>query len=341
MDEMRPKEQSFEQDELIQAMSERLRRLMEDEEVQKISYTALIAYRMMHWAASELSAVSGVTPEIQKIIFDAQQRKAMEPFNLQELVSSLTKRHLRWMRKREREYAKVQVKRDAQFREIERRLKREDIPLPVHSMKKVFGDELFRHGDTLLVFGPRKALSLVARWCAMEYERVGGVAALLHSEQVDTAHAGIASYRIPPSWYANAANSSSDLAETLLPGVKPIGKPAAGLLVVSDLDQLLLTSQLCQNRVMRIYSAFAELQQFQYSELAAAMIVCVATDDDLPESDLQQTYPQLMLNMPHVQVRFKKSEIDGAGERELLCVGNDVISVAEIEDKLKAKETEE
>lgn len=341
MTEIEPGHEDELQEEVIRMTSQKLQELMDDSEAQKIAYTALLAYRMLHWAATELSALPGASPQIQKIILDAQQRAAMEPFSLQELISALSKRHLKWMRSKQKAYEKEREQYEAKIRAIEARLSRKDIPLPVHSMRQLFDEHGFRHGDMLLIFGPRKALSLVARWCATEYERVGGVSALLYGEENDPAHDGIASYRMPPSWYANAANSSADLLETLDPIINASSKRPAGLLVAADLDQLLINSPVCSHRAVRVYSAFSELRQLQYSAMAAAMILCVATDDDMPGTDLAQTYSQTMLSVPHIQIKTKESEIAGAGARELLCIGNDIIAVSELEDKLKAKEEEE
>jgi len=237
---------------------------------------------------------------------------------------------LHWIEERMREDKVRRVSRDRRIKQLTQQLRRQDIPLPFHSLRKLFDEKGFTHEDSLSLLGRTQGLELVLRLIALDYQRAGGTVLFLTSSSKQEPER-IARISMPAFQWINSCQIFARLRETLDPHVKAAKVPP-GLIIVENLDKALAKSELGIDRPNRLQRAFAMLKQYQH-ERGVAFVVGIHTNDDPEGIDPMQIYPPLILSCPFTQVKMKQSELVAWSEN--VCIGNDAITLGELKKKIE------
>lgn len=318
------------------ALTERVRqagemlknKLQSDPDLQRLSGTLLFSYRLAYWLISEICAHEGMTHEMTQWLIQAQDMAAQNTFNFLELMEDMDKVRLPWLESKRRESLARRNTLKKRARLMTEAIRRKDIPLPFHSMTSLFGDDGFQHSDTLVVFGPREALALVLRHCSKEYRRAGGRNIFLSTAKKDSEeYEGIADTVISATGWRNAGDITASFMALIDPLLKMTNNRAAGMVVIEDLDHLVTERVVPGDRRQRLRQAYMTTIQ-HHVDSGYALIMGVPTDDEAEDS-----YPRELLDAQRVTVALQDSLIIG-GEPTII-VGNDVVRVDEIRDKLK------
>ncbi|KKN28031.1 hypothetical protein LCGC14_0858430 [marine sediment metagenome] len=322
---------------LKQAAEDLPKRMKENSDLTTMGYMMLFGYRLIQWAAAEASTVEGMTPAMLHLLAEAQEMKSREAFNFSEVIKDFQDKQMGWLESKRREELVRLRKRERRIHELVQKLRRKDIPLPFHSLTALFGEDGFRHGDLLLVFGPAAALELVLRRCALEYQKSGGIVALLSTESGDEGDERIAKITLPPTRWRGIGEVYSDVLLIMEPIAKAGFKKPVGLVVVEGLDNTCLHSPMQEGRPVRLFRALMLLKQYQQNH-GIAMIVGVATDDDPQGIDLGQLYAPPLLQEAHVRVAIQESKIvDGV---TTIVIGNDIVVMDRLREELEGGTTE-
>ena len=321
--------------ETMQAAAETLSKLMEEDgDLKRYAYMVLFGYRLIHWAAAEAERVKEMTPAMLQILLEAQQMKAREVFSFSELIADLQKNQMPWLEGQRREALAKKITRKRRVRRLVQQIRRKDIPLPFYSMSSLFGEKGFLHNNIMLVYGPKAALELVLRRCAMEYQRSGGNVVLLSGIDGDEDDDRIARLTIQPSRWRDMGYVYGDVLDVLSPVTSAGFQKPFGLLVVEGLDNACLHSQMQEGRPYRLLRALSYLQNYHRTN-GMAVIVGIETDQDPQGMDIGQLYlPQMLLN-PHVRVAVQESElVEGSMN---VVVGNDVVPMSTLRDQVEGE----
>jgi len=316
--------------ESLQQAAAKLKKLVETKEVQRIGWAVQFGYRLIQWAQMEAASIPNMDELTLLMLMQAQEQAVQTGFDFEKVVADFKKNQLPWIAERMREAKVVRNRRERRIKALSGKLRRKDIPLPVHSLRTLFDEKGFTHEDSLMLLGPGVAVSSVARLIAVEYQKAGGTVLFL-SEHREPETKRVAKLSVPPLGWLNCCRIFTDVVETLDTFVKkPKGLP--GLLVVEHLDNALSETELGADRPERLQRAFANLKQYQ-QERGIALLVAIHTDDDPVETDPMQIYPPLLLSCPFVQVKIEQSQlVDGA---ENVVIGNDVMTMSELQQKVK------
>ncbi len=305
-------------------------KMAEDLDLRRLADTLLFSYRLSYWLISEICAHEGMTNTMAQWLIQAQDMAAKESFNFLKLMADMQKERLPWLESRRRETLARKKTLERRLKAMSTALRRKDIQLPFHSMTTLFGEDGFRHGDILLVFGPRAALEPVLRYCSKEYQRAGGRGVFL-SDQRKEPFADPADAVISSLVCYGAADIMASFNELMEPLVRKALPKPVGLVVVESLDRLLPEKVAPIKRLNRLHQAFMTLRQYQ-AEHKHALIVGVATDDD-GDASIESVYSAALKGVPYVKVLHQESAITGGDPS--IVVGNDVVRLPEIQSKLK------
>ena len=315
--------------------AEKLQALMQqDSDLSRLAYMILFGYRLIHWAAGEAERVKGMSPIMQQILLESEQLKAREVFDFAEMIKDFQSKQMPWLEGQRREALARRRSRERRIKYLKDQLRRDDIPLPFHSMRRLFGEEGFTHDNILLVYGPREALGLVLRRCALDYQKAGGTVALLSGAENDGGDERIAKLMIPSSAWRDMCYVYDDLLTVLTPVTLMSKRDPIGLLVVEGLDNACPRSPVQASRPQRLLLSLSYLQNY-HREHGMAVIVGIATDDDQVGVDMRQLYPPQMLNNPHVIVATKESELVAGSVNIVIC--NDVVPMDSLREGLEDK----
>lgn len=315
--------------------AQHLKELMKTKEMQRIGWVMQFSYRLLQWAQMEASCVSGMDEMMLFLLMQIQEREAQQTgFDFEKVIRDFKERQLRWIEERMREDKARRISRDRRIKQLTQRLRRRDIPLPFHSLRKLFDEKGFTHEDSLSLIGRTQGLELVLRLIAIDYQRAGGTVLFLTSSNKREPER-IAKISMPTFQWLNSCQIFARLRETLDPHVK-VAKVPPGLIIVENLDKALAKSELGIDRPNRLQRAFAMLKQYQHDR-GVAFVAGIHTDEDPEGIDPMQIYPPLLLSCPFVQVKLKQSELVDWSEN--VCIGNDVITLGELKKKTEALPT--
>lgn len=305
-------------------------KMQEDEELRRIAGTLLFSYRLAYWCISEVCAREGMTNEMAQWLIQAQDMAAKQSFNFVELMEDLTRNRMSWLESRRREALARQNTLKKKAKAMSQALRRQDIPLPWHSMTALFEEAGFRHGDMLLVFGPREALGLVLRRCSLMYRKTGGQVLFLSTSANEEYDAAADRFMQPTGW-RNSCDIQASASTLLDPLLRGTTKSPVGLLVVEDLGNMLTERVAPMPRNKRLERAYMILKQHQ-ADSGYAAIVGVPTDDD------PGTYPDELHSPGMLEekgIRLALSEPLIIGGEPVVGIGNDTESMAEMHAVLK------
>jgi len=315
-----------EMQEQMQAASKRLESLMETQEMQRIGWAVQFGYQVVQWAQMEAAAVRGMDEMTIALLMHTQAEIAQSTgFDFGEVMKDFEKKQLRWFKERIREGKARRISRERQIERLKKRLRRKDIPLPVHSLRVPFGDAGFTYEDSLTLLGESEGVRLVLRYIALEYQRAGGTVLFLTANK-EAEPKRIAKLSMTGIQWINCCQIFSRLIETLDPFMKS-PKDAPGLVIVETLDRALSKTTFDMARPNKLQQAFGLLKQYQ-QEHGFALIVGINTDDDPVGIDPTQIYPPLLMSCPLVPVKVEKSQLVDWSHN--VCIGNDVITCEEL-----------
>lgn len=322
----------------MQAASEKLPQLLaENSDLTRLSYTILLGYRLIHWAFAEAGCIKDMTPAMLEILAGAQEMKAREVFSFSELIKDLQKNQMPWLEGQRREALAKKTMRERRIKKLTEQLRRKDIPLPFHSMTALFDEKGFQHNGILLIYGPKAALELVLRRCALDYQKTGGIVALLSGVDGDEGDTRISKFTIPASRWRDMGYVYNDVLDVLSPVTKAGFQKPVGLLVVEGLDNACLHSQLQEGRPHRLLRTLSYLQSY-HRERGMAVIVGIETDGYPQGIDMEQLYLPQMLMTPHVRVAIQESKlVEGSTN---IVVGNDVVPMSKLRAEVEGEPSE-
>jgi hypothetical protein len=307
-----------------------LKELMKTKEMQRIGWAMQFSYRLLQWAQMEASCVTGMSEMTLLLLMQIQERDSQQTgFDFEKLVKDFKGHQLHWIEERMREDKARRVSHDRRIKQLTQRLRRQDIPLPFHSLRRLFDEKGFTHEDSLSLIGRTRGLELVLRLIALDYQRAGGTVLFLTSSSKREPER-IAKISMPAVHWINSCQIFARLRETLDPHVKAAKVPP-GLIVVENLDRALANSELGIDRPSRLQRAFAMLKQYQHDR-GVAFVVGIHTDEDPEGVDPMQVYPPLILSCPFTQVKLAQSELVDWSEN--VCIGNDAITLGELKKKI-------
>ena len=317
--------------EQMRLAAKNLGKLMKTQEMQRIGWVMQFGYRLTQWAQMEASGVQGMNELTLVMLVQAQEQAARDAgFDFQKVVADFKGKQLRWVEERLRESEARRVSRERRVKKLKQQLRRQDIPLPFHSLRAMFDEKGFTHEDSLSLVGHAEGVRPMLRLIAAGYQRAGG-SVLFLTENDKPEPSRFAKLSMPILQWLNSCQILARVTETLDPVLKR-AKTAPGLVIVDNLDRALAKSEMGLNRPGRLERAFALLKQYQ-SDRGFALVVGVHTDEDPEGVDPLQIYPPLLLNCPFVQVKVEKSEIVDWSKN--VVIGNDTITLDELTKKVE------
>ena len=298
----------------IQAAGKQLfNKLEHDEVLKRLASGLTFSYRLAYWLISEIFAHEDMTQEMAQLLIQSRDKEARDTFNFLELMQEMKQKQLPWLASRERESKARQETLRRRLRAMSATMRREDIELPWHSMTSKFGEEGFRHNDTLVVYGDEQAVGLALRRCSQLYKKNGGRGVYMSSN--DKEPKGIADTVIGRLGWRDAGDILSSFKTLLKPVVSSaVSKKPLGLVVIEDLSHLCTDEEV--PLPVRIHNAYMTAKQHQVDN-GYAMILGVFGDAPVTSCDRV------------VKAVVQESKIIG-GEPQI-AIGNDIMPVRELE----------
>jgi hypothetical protein len=305
-----------------------------DTELQHTAYMMLLGYRLIQWAAAKVSEYDGMTNLMLRILVNAQEEKSRSTaISFIDLVRDLDEHQMPWLMSQKNEALARDSARKHRLRDLDVRIRRKDIPLPFHSMCAACGEAGFTHEKSIILVGKLEAIRPILRFCSLEYQHAGGLAALLSTVATDKDDR-IAKIVLPPNSWRNCAEIYGNLVSALSLVARGLPNKSTGLLLVDSLDDLLMVTSPPMDRDHRVMYAANLLLQYQ-AERGLALLMGLPTDQDPPGAAPLDIYPWLEA-VPHVQVALEESKLVGGSQN--IIVGNDVMPLYQIMERLKGTE---
>jgi hypothetical protein len=310
-------------------------KLAEDDELSRMAGTLLFSYKLSYWLISEICAREGMTNEMAQWLIQSQDMAAKKSFDFIEMMADMKQVRLPWLESRRREAVARQATLQKRMKAMSAAIRRQDIPLPWHSMTTLFEEDGFRHGDSMVVFGETEALNLVLRRCAQSYYTTGGRVLFLSKQREEEYK--FADRVVSSSGWRNTADIQASLDTFLKPLLKPVDRKPVGLVVIDDLEHM-LTNEVYRtekaNRRARLHRAYMIVKQHQVDH-GYALIIGVPTDED-PGAHPDELYSEEMLNDNTIRLALSEPLI--VGGEPVVAIGNDTETMAEMRRLLKEKE---
>ena len=324
---------------IMERSAEKLAKMMrDDKEAQMLSEIMMAGRRLSSWAIDQFSRHEGVDENMALMLYHSQNAHAREGFTLTDVYDSLFKRLKKFLGNKLKEARKEAITRQKLVRDLQARLRRDDIPLPFHSMAKAFKDDKFMPGSIMLVFGSRDDLKLVMRRCTQEYQRRGGVSGLLLASD-EVVSTDIARVCMPPAWYVGATAVYISFMEIMEPLTRKIKisesrEQRIGLLAVEDVHELCdirrgYLNNDTTNYANEVSNRIAQLSTFAFENGIGCLIGIPDVFEDKDNEILSDLVFSPMLKCTaHVRVQSD-------GDR--VVVGNDSISRRTLDADLKGE----
>lgn len=302
----------------------KLKELLSNNQDAAMTYQAMVlGYRLYMWGLFAFQDRSDFDPSQTVVLSNIVQTTASERFRFHDLFKQLGHQDLKeFLKGKSKESLRDDKTRRSKLAAINKRLKRTDVPVFVHSLATRFKDNKFPLSGVLMIFGPAEAIRFIMRKQAFHHASNGGRPVMFTDDEraEKPEHKKIAV--MPEPWYRNAGVNHGTLAAVLEPARK------SDLLLVDNIDKLCNALPVSENRKGRIILANSVLRQYAANNPMAVMLGIPWCDSDFvkgksTELPMSQRYGKLMRE-PHIICRIQ--EVDG---KRNVVIGNDLVEMEE------------